>query len=367
MDYKQDPTYVRKDRFLEQIMIEQLNRTHFPNVSDWIFEGMKEGENGSVPLLTWTNYIGFINRTSEVHIPEDAQLIVTRHPGLPSVIHSHDYYEACYILSGACTNVINNQLEYLKEGDFCLLPPGARHDYEFLPDSLVFYFSIHPAIFSGCCATLLDGETTVSHFLLDSLYNGNHEQYLLVHTGDDRSLRLMAMFMFQLMVGFDQTSNPVLGAQLLSFFARMNRYPQIRVQSTPPEGETSGSGASQHDPAEFLHDHPVRSGQAPALYGSLLLQVSQGASGLHFLGAGAADALPGGGGLPSELRYERESDQRNAGIRKPGEFHPGFQKKLPYDAGKIPADEPLRFSAQFLRKNALQRQSCAPSGLFSAE
>ena len=237
MDYKQEPTYVRKDRFLEQIMIEQLNRTHFTNVSDWIFEGMKEGENGSVPLLTWTNYIGFINRTSEVHIPEDAQIIVTRHPGLPSVIHSHDYYEACYILSGACTNVINNQLEYLKEGDFCLLPPGARHDYEFLPDSLVFYFSIHPAIFSGCCAQLLDGDTTVSHFLLDSLYNDNHEQYLLIHTGDDRSLRLMAMFMFQLMVGFGQTSNQVLGAQLLSFFARMNLYPQIRVQSTPPKAK----------------------------------------------------------------------------------------------------------------------------------
>ncbi len=237
MNYDQDPTYVQKDRFLEQIMIEQLHRTHFPSASDWIFGDAKDGENGSVPHLTWTNYIAFINRTSGANIPDDAQIIVTRHPGLPSVIHSHDYFEACYILSGACTNVINNQLEYLKEGDFCLLPPGARHDYEFYPDSLVLYFSIHPTIFSGYCAPLLDGDTAVSHFLLDSLYNGNQEQYLIFHTGDDRSLRLMAIFMFQLMVGSDQTLNPVLGAQLLSFFARMSIYPQIRIQSTPPKAE----------------------------------------------------------------------------------------------------------------------------------
>lgn len=234
MNGRQDPAYAEKDRLMEQIMIEQLKRTHFPAVSEWNPESIA-AEGDGVPALDWESFRHFISEASGTQIPRDAEVIVTRHPGHSSTEHCHDHYEACFILSGGCTGIVNHHLEFLKEGDLCLIPPSASHDYTFRPDTLALCFSVHPAIFGGVCSPLLEGSSAVSLFLLDSLYNENHEQYLLFRTGNDKMLRLMALTMFQLMLEPEQSTGQVLNSLLLPLFARLAAHPHTRVQSVPPK------------------------------------------------------------------------------------------------------------------------------------
>lgn len=232
MDYRQKSDYEQKDRLIEQIMIDQIRSTHFPDIRKWNPEDIVKEEE-EIPLLTWESFRRFINRISKAQIPRDAQIIVTRHPGHSSTEHIHDHYEACYILSGSCASIINNHLEYLKKGDFCLIPPLARHDYEFQPDSLALSFSIRPNLFSGICAPLLNDDTAISRFLLDSLYKGNHQQYLLFQTEEDPFLRTIALTMFQMMLEKEGAGNQAPAGLLLAFFSRIAQYPHRHIQSAP--------------------------------------------------------------------------------------------------------------------------------------
>lgn len=234
MNPVRDPAFAQNDRLAEQIMIEQLKQTHFPDVPAWNPEGIVAKEEEKLPVLTWESFRRFINGNTGVRIPRNAQIIITRHPGYSSVEHIHNYYEGCFILAGGGTHIISNHLEYVKEGDFSLIPPGARHDFEFRPDSLALCFSIHPSLFSGACSSLLDDDTAISRFLMDSLYQDNHEQYLLFWTGDDKTLRMIAMSMLQIMIGTGENTNRILSGLMLAFFARAETHPHSHIRNESP-------------------------------------------------------------------------------------------------------------------------------------
>lgn len=58
---------------------------------------------------------------------------------MPTVQHTHDYYEFGILLDGACRHFVQDICLDLRAGDVVLIPPGTKHQPVMLTDSCIWY------------------------------------------------------------------------------------------------------------------------------------------------------------------------------------------------------------------------------------
>lgn len=253
MDREHVYRYLSTESAREKYMNVHLRHITFPqkNSSD-LFTLLTrlpvDCDSQNIPLLTWNHMLRIMRDTYETGPGNEHNVILLKQPRLEIPVHTHTYFEIIYVLSGSCVHSVNQNAETFSEGDFCILPPSARHSQNDFPDGLAVKILIHPSAFTDICTGLLKGQDLLSHFLLDSIYNKNSEQYLLFRTGQDADIRERILDMFQEMLSADIFTDRIVIGMLMTLLVKLSRNWQAAVESAPIKNV-------DHEILTFLQEH----------------------------------------------------------------------------------------------------------------
>ena len=126
-------------------------------------------DSHNIPLLTWKHALAILQGTYKTTSGTDYNVILARQPRLEIPEHTHTFFEVLYILSGASTQSVNGNPETFVEGDFCILPPSARHMQTSFPEGMAVKIMIRPSAFTDICTGLLKGQDVLSRLRLESI------------------------------------------------------------------------------------------------------------------------------------------------------------------------------------------------------
>lgn len=205
-------------------------------------------DSHNIPVLTWNHILSTMRDAYGTFPGLEHNIVLLRQPRLQIPEHTHTYFEIIYILSGTSIHLINQNTEIFSEGDFCILPPLARHLQSCGPDGTCVKILIRPSVFTDTCTSLLKGQDTLSNFLLDSIYNENRERYLLFRTGQDEDVRTQILDMFPEMLSPDIYTDRLVTGMLMTLLVRLSRNWQAAVES-------AASKIMDHEILTFLQDN----------------------------------------------------------------------------------------------------------------
>ena len=190
-------------------------------------------DSTNVPLLTWNHAQAIMEDTYKAAPGADYNVVLVRQPRLEIPEHAHTFFEILYILSGTSAQSVNGNPETFSEGDFCILPPSARHMQINFAEGTAVKIMIRPSAFTDICTGLLKGQDRLSRFLLDSIYNANCEQYLVFRTRQDQGIREQVLDMFQEMFSLDVYTDRIVTGMLMTLLTKLSRNCQAAVESVP--------------------------------------------------------------------------------------------------------------------------------------
>lgn len=190
-------------------------------------------DSHNIPLLTWNHALSVMQDAYRAAPDADCNVVLVRQPRLEIPEHTHTFFEIFYILTGTSAQSVNGNPETFREGDFCILPPSARHQQTSFPEGVAIKIMIRPSAFTDICTGLLKGQDMLSHFLLDSIYNENSEQYLVFRTGQDEGIRGQVLDMFQEMFSTDSYTDRIVAGMLMTLLTKLSRNWPAAVESAP--------------------------------------------------------------------------------------------------------------------------------------
>ncbi len=202
----------------------------------------------NIPLLTWEHVLNLMQDSYGKSAGYPLNIVVLKQPHMEIPEHTHDYFELIYVLSGNSIHSINGNKETLHEGDFCILPPPARHAQYSAPGNLTIKLMIRPEIFTGPCAGLLKKQETLGSFLLESIYGEMDDCYLLFPTDKDERILNLILEMYQEMLHIDNYTDLAVTGMLLTLLSILSRGWPGAVKSAPIRH-------TDHQILSFIHEN----------------------------------------------------------------------------------------------------------------
>lgn len=137
----------------------------------------------------------------------------------PVFDHIHSFFELTYCISGSCTQIIEVENVQLKEGQFCLIPPGTSHNICVFDDSIIINIIIWKKNFEDIFYNLLRQTNIVSNFLNGALYLDSLNNYMVVDTKNDSNIKDLVLEMYGQFLEQKKYYNIVNNAQILYLFS----------------------------------------------------------------------------------------------------------------------------------------------------
>ena len=109
------------------------------------------------------------------------------------VLHNHSYVEIVYVARGSCVNLFENGSFPMKTGDVCILAPSAVHALSCTnDDSFILNMMVNRRFFDKRFLNLLRGGQLLAEYLEGILFEQKVSPYVLIPTGDDMWLGILA-------------------------------------------------------------------------------------------------------------------------------------------------------------------------------
>ena len=178
----------------------------------------------------------------ELFIGENAHIAVVRRPRFRphSFMHSHDYIELTYTMSGRCVFVSPRREEVvLRPGDIHLLATDTRHQfYTDSEDSVVFHIAVRKSTFDKAFFPLLDADDILSDFFSRILYGSTPITHILFRTGKDSNIRQVVLDMFEETESPDRMTNRYLNVcfEWLCIYLMRNFSCEAPLNAGPDKG-----------------------------------------------------------------------------------------------------------------------------------
>lgn len=102
-----------------------------------------------------------------------------------SLYHSHDFFEMMYVYDGSCRNWISSKERICQKGDLLLYNLQTVHKLLINEDSVVFNILISKEILMTSFLDLLQSESSIYQFYINSLYNIPSENHILFHLEEE--------------------------------------------------------------------------------------------------------------------------------------------------------------------------------------
>jgi AraC-like DNA-binding protein/mannose-6-phosphate isomerase-like protein (cupin superfamily) len=126
-------------------------------------------------------------------LPKDGDIFVFKHFNyLNDSIHSHNYFEICYVFKGRCQFLFEKEQRTLEEGELCIVAPMSLHNILIDDDtSVIITISIRKSTFESAFFTLLSQKDLLSYFFRTILYNQISSNYLLFRTDNSYEIKMI--------------------------------------------------------------------------------------------------------------------------------------------------------------------------------
>lgn len=150
----------------------------------------------------------------------------------PGFTHKHDFFEIVYVYEGKCNQNIGLARLSFHEGDFIFIAPGVFHNIEVFDDkTAVFNILLRKATFYQMFAPLMKENDIISEFFSEGLYNSQHINYLIFHTGgevkrreDEANIRKIMMQLYQEHLFHDACSDQIMIGMMTMMVGFITRY-----------------------------------------------------------------------------------------------------------------------------------------------
>lgn len=191
---------------------------------------------------------------SENYYKDHIGLRVSKHNCYsPAFRHSHEFFEAIYVLEGTCEHIINNKTRTLYTGDLCLIPPGVEHTISVQDTSIIISMSMLKKTVANVFSNpLLHKKNILADLFMKNIYIKDSNNYLIFHTGNDDLLRQLA---YQMVLETDNRYPEY--EEILSFlhgifFANLIRYYESSVEYPSHSGKSS---AVAYDIVSYIQEN----------------------------------------------------------------------------------------------------------------
>lgn len=177
---------------------------------------------------------------------------VTKHNRYsPVFLHSHEYFEAFYVLTGSCTHYVNDSTNVLKKGTLCFISPDVKHKIGVFDDSIIINLMIQKSTFDDIFFNIIRSQTILSQFFLNSLTKRNSVSHLVFFVDDKELEEILLSMLLEEMVE-DSYTNRLLHLQASLFFMKLvrryGRTAKLYTGSTP-------DSLKQFDLLSYINDN----------------------------------------------------------------------------------------------------------------
>lgn len=181
------------------------------------------------------------SKLSVQYYPGEGTISVRKHNCFTPVFkHSHDFFEAFYVMEGMCTHDISGKNQTLYTGDFCIVPPGVEHTVSVQDTSIIItMIYTREAIANAFRNPTLHRNNVLTDFFLKSIYIKDVNDYLIFHTGNDEHIKNIVLEMMMECSNQFPEYEQILVSLNGIFFANMMRYYSNSVEYPKFLGRTS--------------------------------------------------------------------------------------------------------------------------------
>lgn len=168
----------------------------------------------------------------------------------PVFLHSHEYFEAFYVLTGSCTHFINKKKEYCPKGTLCFISPDINHKLEVLDDSIILNIMIQKNTFDDIFFNIIRSQTILSAFFLNSLTKKNNISHMVFEINDHELEETLLSIYLEQMVE-DSYTNRLLNLQISLFFMKLVR----KYERTANLHLLNKDSSERFDILSYINDH----------------------------------------------------------------------------------------------------------------
>lgn len=206
-------TYGNLQHHLKAYYQQTGNRMQFPEMVDYlyrknllsdtppcelpagrIFGAMSDEEFDKVMdtlVLTVYPNVPVSSQVNEADIiPKYRDVYIIRHPRFTRpAMHTHNYFEINFVVSGNCSFYFEEEKRILKTGELCIIAPHSGHDMTIDDESTVFTIMIRKSTFNTTFFSLTSQKNLLSYFFRTILQRDAQPNYLLFYSEDILNLK----------------------------------------------------------------------------------------------------------------------------------------------------------------------------------
>lgn len=152
----------------------------------------------------------------------------------PAFLHKHDFFEIIFVFSGHCSQSIDLEKKYFKEGDLIFIAPGVYHTMEVFDDeSIILNVLLRKKTFYQMFIPIMKGHDLLSQFFSEGLYNSQQIKYVIFHLGQNLiSYQQEMLKLYKEQLYHDEFSDQILIGMLTVLMARTMREDKDTMESS---------------------------------------------------------------------------------------------------------------------------------------
>lgn len=161
----------------------------------------------------------------DMYILEDSEVAVTKHLRyLPTFFHAHDFIEVIYVLTGECTQYINESKLPLTLGDVYIIPPRTKHAISNFSDNcLLINFLIRSSNFDQIFFNVLAEKDVIANFFSRCLHTKSSDAYLYFPTKDSSGIQDFVAYTYEEYNSHKRYNHRMVNSLISAFFILLLR------------------------------------------------------------------------------------------------------------------------------------------------
>lgn len=170
-------------------------------------------------------------------------------------MHTHNFFEVNYVMSGKCKMIFENETRELTTGQLCIIAPHSRHDVTVDDDSIVVSLMLRKNTFETTFFKLLAQEDLLAAFFRNILYSKKETaNYMLFSTDNSEEIKSALKNIFMECHISDSYSNTCVISRIHLFFSLLLRRYSDTIQFYDHQ-QNIGSHANFTQVLQYIQNH----------------------------------------------------------------------------------------------------------------
>lgn len=170
-------------------------------------------------------------------------------------MHTHNFFEVNYVMSGKCKMIFENETRELTTGQLCIIAPHSRHDVTVDDDSIVISLMLRKNTFETTFFKLLAQEDLLAAFFRNILYSKKETaNYMLFSTDNSEEIKSALKNIFMECHISDSYSNTCVISRIHLFFSLLLRRYSDTIQFYDHQ-QNIGSHANFTQVLQYIQNH----------------------------------------------------------------------------------------------------------------